>query len=69
MPEIPLVKGSGRWFGTTPLGKVFEADGLDWNKPVYVTMADDTLKSAKGDSLKGTLWFCNAKTQLQHKTV
>lgn len=64
LPEIQLLKGSGREFATTPIGKVFVADKCDWSKDVFVIEAGLDLKSKSGKSLAGTYWFCNAKAQV-----
>ena len=61
MPKITLVRGKGRFFASTPIGKVFEANKLDWNKPVFVVEAGAEIQSKKGDSLAGSFWFCNSK--------
>ena len=60
MPEITLMKGKGREFASTPIGKVFEANKLDWNKPVFVVEAGADIVSKKGDNLAGSFWFCNS---------
>jgi hypothetical protein len=62
--EIQLVKGEGREFATTPIGKVWAAAGIDWNKTVFVLMAGPEMKSKTGASLAGTFWFCNSKVQI-----
>jgi hypothetical protein len=62
LEKIKLFKGAGRAFGTTPIGKVFCADKLDWSKDVFVIEGNGTTK--KGDSLKGTFWFVNAGATL-----
>ena len=65
LPEIQLLKGSGREFATTPIGKVFVAEKCDWSKEVFVIEAGPEMVSKKtGKSLAGTYWFCNAKAQI-----
>jgi hypothetical protein len=61
--KIQLFKGKGREFGQTPIGKVFAAQGLDWNKEVFVIENDGSTKPA----LKGTFWFVNSTAQLSRE--
>ena len=61
MPKITLVRGTGRFFASTPIGKVFEANKIDWKKDVYVVEAGpDIMTKDKKESLAGTFWFCNS---------
>ena len=63
--ELQMVKGEGREFATTPIGKVWAASGIDWDKPVFVLQAGAEMKTKKtGQSLAGTYWFCNSKVQI-----
>lgn len=61
--ELQLFKGKGREFATTPIGKVFAAEKIDWKQPVFVIENDGT----KNPNLKGTFWFVNAAAQASTK--
>ena len=64
LAEISLMRGKGREYADTPIGSVYAAADLDWNKEVFVTKADDNLKTKTGASLAGTYWFCNSHVQI-----
>lgn len=64
LKEITLLKGKGREFSTTPIGKVFAAEKCDFTKPVYIIQAGEDVVSKKGESLAGTYWFCNSAVQV-----
>jgi hypothetical protein len=57
--ELQFVKGKGRQFTGTPVGTVFMSKDYDKSKPSFVTVAGESLKTASGESLAGTLWLCN----------
>ena len=60
--KLQLFKGKGREFATTPIGKVFAAEGIKWNEPVFVSEHDGkpTKDGKDCTHLKGTFWFVNA---------
>ena len=62
--KLDLVKGKGREFATTPIGKVFAASKMDWQKPVFIIQAGEDVVSSKGESLAGSYWFCNSAVQV-----
>ena len=64
LSKIDILKGKGREYADTPIGKVFAAAALNWDKPVYVTKAADDLKTKSGQSLAGTFWFVNSAVQI-----
>jgi hypothetical protein len=64
LEKLDLVKGKGREFATTPVGKIFAASKMDWQKPVFIIQAGEDVMSAKGESLAGTYWFCNSAVQV-----
>lgn len=57
--ELQFVKGKGRQFTGTPVGVVFVSSKYDKSKPSFITVAGESLKTANGQSLAGTLWLCN----------
>jgi len=61
--ELQLMRGKKREFAVTPIGKVFTAENLDWNKPVFVVEND----GVKRPDLKGTFWFVNSTVTLGTK--
>ena len=64
LTKLDILKGKGREYATTPIGTVYAAKDLKWDKPVYVTQAGDDLKTSTGESLKGTYWFVNSAVQI-----
>ncbi len=57
--QLQLFKGKGREFATTPIGKVFAMEGINWKEEVFVIENDGSTKPA----LKGTFWFVNASAK------
>lgn len=64
LSKIDVLKGKGREYADTPIGTVFAAAELSWDKQVYVTKAADDLKTKDGKSLAGTYWFVNSAVQI-----
>jgi len=64
LTKIDVLKGKGREYADTPIGPVFAAKTINWDKQVYVTKAADDLKTATGESLAGTYWFVNSAVQI-----
>jgi hypothetical protein len=64
LTKLDILKGKGREYASTPIGTVYAAKDLNWDKVVYVTKAGDDLKTSTGESLKGTYWFVNSAVQI-----
>lgn len=61
MEELQFSKGKGREFCSTPVGVLFMAKDFKLDNPQkFVTIAGEDVKSAKGESLEGTLWLVNS---------
>lgn len=64
LTKLDILKGKGREYADTPIGTVFAATKLDWNKQVYVAKGGEELFTKDGKSLAGTYWFCNSQVQI-----
>jgi hypothetical protein len=50
---------NGRLAVPTELGWIYIAKNFDFNKEMYVILADSQIKSKRGENLEGTLWLVN----------
>ena len=64
LTKLDILQGKGREYASTPIGTVYAAKDLNWDKAVYVTKAGEGLKSASGESLANTYWFVNSAVQI-----
>ena len=58
----PLTLGKfhhGRKAIQTRLGLIYVAPSTDLDKPLYVVLADESIKSKRGENLENTLWLVN----------
>ena len=61
---INIHKGAGRRYARTKIGMVLFGDTTSLDKPLYVGVAGEGLKSKSGESLAGTIWAFNSKSEL-----
>lgn len=61
---INIHKGKGRRFARTKVGMVLFGEKTSLDKPLYVGMAGEGVKSESGESLAGTIWAFNSKSEL-----
>ena len=54
-----FLKGGGRLFMDTPIGKLYVAANCVIEKEKFVLLGNASIKSKSGDSLDGTLWLVN----------
>jgi retron-type reverse transcriptase len=50
---------NGRLLASTPYGTIYVASNFDSEKEQYLLLGGDSIKTKKGDSIKGTLWLVN----------
>lgn len=67
LTKITTVKGKGREFCETPIGKVFAGSKTDWAKQVFIIKAGEDLLAKDGKSLAGSYWFVNSAVQIMRE--